>query len=45
MKPLEFDRLYGELDQAMRACAGQPADDGTDRPGDALLASMHHTRP
>ncbi|MFE4955681.1 hypothetical protein ACFRCW_16565 [Streptomyces sp. NPDC056653] len=43
MKPLEFNRLYGELGQALRAYAGQPADDGADRPSDALLASMHHT--
>ncbi|MFE7039225.1 hypothetical protein ACFU9X_07150 [Streptomyces atratus] len=43
MKPLDFDRLYGEWDQAMRAYAGQPGDDGADRPSDALLAHMHHT--
>ncbi|MFC9619677.1 contact-dependent growth inhibition system immunity protein [Streptomyces sp. NPDC056930] len=43
MKPLEFDRLYGELDQVLRAYEGQPADDGADRPSDALLAYMRHT--
>ncbi|MER8083999.1 contact-dependent growth inhibition system immunity protein [Streptomyces sp. NPDC058316] len=43
MKPLEFDRLYGELDQVLRAYVGQSADDRADEPSDALLAYMRHT--
>ncbi|MFE3496409.1 contact-dependent growth inhibition system immunity protein [Streptomyces sp. NPDC059175] len=43
MKPLEHDRRYGELDQVLRAYAGQPADDTEDRPSVALTAYLRHT--
>ncbi|MEU8561806.1 contact-dependent growth inhibition system immunity protein [Streptomyces cyaneofuscatus] len=43
MKPLEFDRRYGELDQAISAYAGMPADDEPDKPSAALLAYLRHT--
>ncbi|NUK54479.1 hypothetical protein HRW14_30290 [Streptomyces lunaelactis] len=43
MKPLEFDRRYGELDQVISAYAGMPADDEPDRPSDALQAYLRHT--
>jgi hypothetical protein len=43
MNPLEHDRRYGELDQVMRAYAGQPADDTRDRPSTALTAYLRHT--
>ncbi|MEU0395801.1 contact-dependent growth inhibition system immunity protein [Streptomyces sp. NPDC006208] len=48
MKPLEFDRRYGELDQVISAYVGQPADDTPERPGQALTAYLRqtwHTRP
>ncbi|MEU9097154.1 contact-dependent growth inhibition system immunity protein [Streptomyces sp. NPDC048361] len=43
MNPLEHDRRYGELDQVLRAYAGQPADDGEGRPSAALTAYLRHT--
>ncbi|MFD7258106.1 contact-dependent growth inhibition system immunity protein [Streptomyces sp. NPDC059874] len=43
MKPLDFDRRYGELDQVMGAYLGQPADDEPDRPSLALRAYLRHT--
>jgi hypothetical protein len=43
LSPLEHDRRFGELDQVMRAYAGQPADDTPDRPGQALTAYLRHT--
>ncbi|MFE1751762.1 contact-dependent growth inhibition system immunity protein [Streptomyces anandii] len=43
LSPLEHDRRYGELDQVMRAYAGQPADDTPERPGEALTAYLRHT--
>ncbi|MFG2294125.1 contact-dependent growth inhibition system immunity protein [Streptomyces sp. NPDC048603] len=44
MKPLEFDRRYGELDQVISAYAGQSAAEDTDeRPGPALTAYLRHT--
>ncbi|MET8055762.1 contact-dependent growth inhibition system immunity protein [Streptomyces microflavus] len=43
MKPLEFDRRYGELDQVMNAYAGLAADDTTDRISRALTAYLRHT--
>lgn len=48
LSPLEHDRRYGELDQVIRAHAGQPADDTPDRPSQALTAYLRqtwHTRP
>ena len=44
MKPLEFDRRYGELDQVMSAYLGQPArEDEEAGPSEALLAYLRHT--
>ena len=43
LSPLEHDRRYGELDQVMRAYAGQPADDTPDKPSGALVAYLRHT--
>lgn len=43
MKPLEFDRRYGELDQVISAYAGLAADDTPDSPGRALTAYLRHT--
>ncbi|MCG0065421.1 contact-dependent growth inhibition system immunity protein [Streptomyces tricolor] len=43
LSPLDHDRRYGELDQVMRAYAGQPADDTPDRPSQALTAYLRHT--
>ncbi|MDI3417937.1 contact-dependent growth inhibition system immunity protein [Streptomyces luteolus] len=43
MKPLEFDRRYGELDQVISAFLGQVADDEPDKPSDALQAYLRHT--
>ncbi|WP_200301937.1 contact-dependent growth inhibition system immunity protein [Streptomyces adelaidensis] len=43
MKPLEFDRRYGELDQVISAYVGRPADDTPERPGQALTAYLRHT--
>lgn len=43
LSPLEHDRRYGELDQVIRAYAGQPADDTPDKPGQALTAYLRHT--
>ncbi|MFD7097837.1 contact-dependent growth inhibition system immunity protein [Streptomyces xanthophaeus] len=43
MKPLEFDRRYGELDQVISAYAGLAADDTPERPGQALTAYLRHT--
>ena len=43
MKPIEFDRSYGELDQVISAYAGEPADDDRDRPSRALQAYLRHT--
>ncbi|MEU7060708.1 contact-dependent growth inhibition system immunity protein [Streptomyces sp. NPDC046197] len=48
LSPLEHDRRYGELDQVIRAYAGQPADDTPDKPGQALTAYLRqtwHSRP
>ncbi|MFF3289333.1 contact-dependent growth inhibition system immunity protein [Streptomyces sp. NPDC003023] len=48
MKPLEFDRRYGELDQVISAFTGQSADDAEDEPSSALQAYLRytwHTRP
>ncbi|MGW6575223.1 contact-dependent growth inhibition system immunity protein [Streptomyces sp. NPDC054945] len=43
MKPIDFDRRYGELDQVVSAYLGQPADDEQDRPSRALQAYLRHT--
>ncbi|MEU3371678.1 contact-dependent growth inhibition system immunity protein [Streptomyces sp. NPDC006711] len=43
LKPLRHDRDYGELDQVMRACLGQPADDTPERRSAALDAYIRHT--
>ncbi|MZE79281.1 contact-dependent growth inhibition system immunity protein [Streptomyces xinghaiensis] len=43
LSPLEHDRRYGELDELIRAYAGQPADDTPDTPGQALTAYLRHT--
>ncbi|SDK74496.1 contact-dependent growth inhibition system immunity protein [Streptomyces indicus] len=43
MKPLEFDRRYGELDQVISAYLGMPADDEPDKPSEALQAYLRHT--
>ncbi|MFE9117787.1 contact-dependent growth inhibition system immunity protein [Streptomyces sp. NPDC007172] len=43
MSPIEHDRRYGELDQVLRAYAGQPADDTEDGPSTALTAYLRHT--
>ncbi|MEW1794508.1 contact-dependent growth inhibition system immunity protein [Streptomyces niveus] len=43
MKPLEFDRRYGELDQVIGAYVGESADDDPDRPSRALQAYLRHT--
>ncbi|MFF0744290.1 contact-dependent growth inhibition system immunity protein [Streptomyces sp. NPDC004111] len=43
MKPLEFDRRYGELDQVIAAYVGLSADDTPDRPSKALTAYLRHT--
>ncbi|MEU3783674.1 contact-dependent growth inhibition system immunity protein [Streptomyces sp900129855] len=48
LSPLEHDRRYGELDQVVRAYAGQLADDTPDKPSHALTAYLRqtwHTRP
>jgi hypothetical protein len=48
LSPLEHDRRYGELDQVMRAYAGQLADDTADKPSAALTAYLRqtwHSRP
>lgn len=48
LSPLEHDRRYGELDQVIRAYAGQPADDTPDQAGEALTAYLRqtwHSRP
>ncbi|MFD7557795.1 contact-dependent growth inhibition system immunity protein [Streptomyces sp. NPDC059835] len=43
MKPIDFDRRYGELDQVVTAYVGQPADDDPARPSLALRAYLRHT--
>ena len=43
LSPLEHDRRYGELDQVIRAYAGQSADDTPDKASDALVAYLRHT--
>ncbi|MFF6995197.1 contact-dependent growth inhibition system immunity protein [Streptomyces sp. NPDC008313] len=43
LSSLEHDRRYGELDQVLRAYAGQPADDTPEEPGVALTAYLRHT--
>ena len=43
LSPLEHDRRYSELDQVIRAYAGQPADDTPDKPSEALVAYLRHT--
>ncbi|WP_236243791.1 contact-dependent growth inhibition system immunity protein [Streptomyces sp. CC228A] len=43
MKPLEFDRRYGELDQVISAYVGRTADDTEEAPGEALGAYLRHT--
>ncbi|MFF9286045.1 contact-dependent growth inhibition system immunity protein [Streptomyces griseosporeus] len=43
LSPLDHDRRHGELDQVMRAYAGQPADDTPERAGLALTAYLRHT--
>lgn len=46
MKPLEFDRRYGELDQVISAYLGRPVDgaeDAEEGPDEALLAYLRHT--
>ncbi|WP_415952447.1 contact-dependent growth inhibition system immunity protein [Streptomyces sp. KLOTTS4A1] len=43
MKPLEFDRRYGELDQVIGAYLGLPADDEPEQPSEALRAYLRHT--
>lgn len=41
--PLDHDRRHGELDQVIRAYAGQSADDTSERPSQALTAYLRHT--
>ncbi|MQY12472.1 hypothetical protein SRB5_26060 [Streptomyces sp. RB5] len=44
----EHDRRHGEMDQVLRAYAGQPADDTDEKPSTALTAYLRqtwHTRP
>lgn len=43
LNPLEHDRRYGELDQVLRAYAGQPADDTPDKQSQALVAYLRQT--
>lgn len=43
MKPLEFDRRYGELDQVAGAYLGENADDAPEMPSRALQAYLRHT--
>lgn len=43
LNSLEHDRRYGELDQVIRAYAGQPADDTPEQPSKALIAYLRHT--
>ncbi|MBT2442621.1 hypothetical protein J7E93_21425 [Streptomyces sp. ISL-36] len=43
LKPLEFDRRYGELDHVFRAYAGQLAHDTPELPSAALTAYLRHT--
>lgn len=46
MKPLEFDRRYGELDQVISAYLGRAVDgaeDGETGPDEALQAYLRHT--
>ncbi|MFE3116283.1 contact-dependent growth inhibition system immunity protein [Streptomyces niveus] len=43
MKPLEFDRRYGELHQVISAYAGMPADDEPSELSEALQAYLRHT--
>ncbi|MFJ3225795.1 contact-dependent growth inhibition system immunity protein [Streptomyces sp. NPDC086783] len=43
LTPLEHDRKYGELDEVMRACLGQPVDDTEEKPSAALTAYLRHT--
>lgn len=43
LTPLEHDRRYGELDQVIRAYAGQQADDTPERASLALTAYLRHT--
>ncbi|MEV7445358.1 contact-dependent growth inhibition system immunity protein [Streptomyces sp. NPDC091204] len=43
MKPIDFDRRYGELEQVVSAYLGQPADDEQDRASRALRAYLRHT--
>lgn len=43
MKPLEFDRRYGELDQVISAYTGVSADDEPGKPSEALQAYLRHT--
>ncbi|WP_328734991.1 contact-dependent growth inhibition system immunity protein [Streptomyces bobili] len=43
LTPLEHDRRYGELDQVLRAYAGQSADDSEEQPSPALTAYLRHT--
>ncbi|MGW2107604.1 contact-dependent growth inhibition system immunity protein [Streptomyces sp. NPDC001948] len=43
MKPLEFDRRYGELDQVISAYLGMSAAEEPDRPSEALHAYLRHT--
>lgn len=43
LSPLEHDRRYGELDQVIRAYAGEPADDTPAKPSQALTAYIRHT--
>ncbi|CAL9453108.1 contact-dependent growth inhibition system immunity protein [Streptomyces sp. enrichment culture] len=43
MKPIEFDRRYGELDQVLSAYVGRSADDTAEEPSEALQAYLRHT--
>ncbi|MET8283656.1 MULTISPECIES: contact-dependent growth inhibition system immunity protein [Streptomyces] len=43
LSPFEHDRRHGELDQVIRAYAGEPADDTPDKPSQALTAYLRHT--
>ncbi|WP_328945665.1 contact-dependent growth inhibition system immunity protein [Streptomyces sp. NBC_00250] len=43
LTPLQHDHLYGEMDQVLRAYAGQPADDTEEKPSEALTAYLRHT--
>ncbi|MFJ2788496.1 contact-dependent growth inhibition system immunity protein [Streptomyces sp. NPDC093249] len=43
LTPLQHDPRYGEMDQVLRAYAGQRADDTEEKPSVALTAYLRHT--